>query len=51
MAARRLQPVGRLRVDASTPFMLHVIVPLLEGFRERYPQVELELNSTRASPT
>ena len=45
MAARRLQPVGRLRVDAATPFMLHVIVPLLEGFRERYPQVELELNS------
>ena len=27
MAARRLQPVGRLRVDAATPFMLHVIVP------------------------
>ncbi|WP_333622748.1 LysR substrate-binding domain-containing protein, partial [Stenotrophomonas indicatrix] len=45
MAARRLQPVGRLRVDAATPFMLHVIVPLLAGFRERYPQVELELNS------
>lgn len=45
MAARRLQPVGRLRVDAATPFMLHVIVPLLEGFRARYPGVELELNS------
>jgi DNA-binding transcriptional LysR family regulator len=45
MAARRLRPVGRLRVDAATPFMLHVIVPLLAGFRERYPDVELELNS------
>lgn len=45
MAARRLRPVGRLRVDAATPFMLHVIVPLLAGFRERYPEVELELNS------
>lgn len=45
MAARRLRPVGRLRVDAATPFMLHVIVPLLEGFRARYPGVELELNS------
>ncbi|MBS0343679.1 MAG: LysR family transcriptional regulator [Proteobacteria bacterium] len=45
MAARRMQPVGRLRVDAATPFMLHVIVPLLEGFRARYPGVELELNS------
>jgi DNA-binding transcriptional LysR family regulator len=45
MAARRLRPVGRLRVDAATPFMLHVVVPLLEGFRARYPEVELELNS------
>ncbi|BDB24388.1 LysR family transcriptional regulator [Cupriavidus sp. P-10] len=45
MAARRMQPVGRLRVDAATPFMLHVIVPLVDGFRARYPQVELELNS------
>ncbi|MBV4458706.1 LysR family transcriptional regulator [Pseudomonas sp. COR58] len=45
MAARRGRPVGRLRVDAATPFMLHVIVPLLEGFRARYPDVELELNS------
>jgi DNA-binding transcriptional LysR family regulator len=45
MAARREQPSGRLRVDAATPFMLHVIVPLVEGFRQRYPQVELELNS------
>ncbi|QNM95021.1 LysR family transcriptional regulator [Chitinimonas koreensis] len=45
MAARREQPSGRLRVDAATPFMLHVIVPLVAGFGRRYPQVELELNS------
>ncbi len=45
IAARRLRPVGRLRVDAATPFMLHVVVPLLAGFRERYPDVELELHS------
>lgn len=45
MAARRERPSGRLRVDAATPFMLHVIVPLVQGYRERYPQVELELNS------
>lgn len=45
MAARRLRPVGRLRVDAATPFMLHVIVPHLTGFRARFPEVELELNS------
>ncbi|MGH8786975.1 MAG: LysR substrate-binding domain-containing protein [Cupriavidus necator] len=45
IAARRMRPVGRLRVDAATPFMLHVIVPLLDGFRASYPEVELELNS------
>ncbi|WP_179403840.1 LysR family transcriptional regulator [Burkholderia guangdongensis] len=45
MAARRMRPAGRLRVDAATPFMLHVLVPLLDGFRTRYPEVELELNS------
>ncbi len=45
MAARRVRPAGRLRVDAATPFMLHVLVPLLEGFHARYPDVELELNS------
>ncbi|TCS37991.1 DNA-binding transcriptional LysR family regulator [Paucimonas lemoignei] len=45
MAARRKRPAGRLRVDAATPFMLHVLVPLIEGFRARYPEVELELNS------
>jgi DNA-binding transcriptional LysR family regulator len=45
MAARRMRPAGRLRVDAATPFMLHVLVPLVEGFRARYPDVELELNS------
>ncbi len=45
VAARRERPSGRLRVDAATPFMLHVIVPLVAGYRARYPQVELELNS------
>ena len=45
IAARRMRPAGRLRVDAATPFMLHVLVPLLEGFRARYPDVQLELNS------
>lgn len=45
LAARRMRPAGRLRVDAATPFMLHVLVPLLDGFRVRYPEVQLELNS------
>jgi DNA-binding transcriptional LysR family regulator len=45
MAARREQPSGRLRVDAATPYMLHVIAPLVAGYRARYPQVHLELHS------
>lgn len=45
MAARRERPAGRLRVDAATPFMLHVVVPMVAGYRARYPDVELELNS------
>ena len=45
VATRRLQPSGRLRVNAAAPFMLHVIVPLVADFRAAYPQVELELNS------
>lgn len=45
MAARRERPSGRLRVDAATPYMLHVIAPLIAGYRARYPQVQLELNS------
>lgn len=45
MALRRKTPAGRLRVDAATPFILHVIVPLVNGFSERFPEVQLELSS------
>jgi hypothetical protein len=45
--ARREQPAGRLRVDAATPFMLHVVV----AYRAAHPQVELELHSNEASST
>lgn len=46
LALRRDQPAGRLRINAASPFMLHVLVPLIGGFRERFPQIELELNSS-----
>lgn len=45
MAARRVLPAGRLRVNAATPFMLHAVVPLVADFRAAYPQVSLELNT------
>ena len=46
MASRQSRPAGRLRVDAASPFMLHVVVPLIAGYRERYPDVGLELQSS-----
>ncbi|SSW69542.1 LysR family transcriptional regulator [Achromobacter agilis] len=49
MSLRRNQPAGLLRVDAASPFMLHVVVPLVPGYCSRYPQVELELNSNEGN--
>ena len=45
LLVRRQAPAGRLRVDAASPFMLHVIAPLVGDFRRAYPAIELELTS------
>ncbi|HDL7732247.1 TPA: LysR family transcriptional regulator [Yersinia enterocolitica] len=45
IALRRLKPAGRLRINAAAPFMQHVIVPMISGFRALYPQIILELNT------
>lgn len=42
---RRERLAGPLRIDAATPYMLHVLVPLMPGYRERHPDVELVLTS------
>lgn len=36
---------GLIRVDSATPFVLHVIVPVLQEFSALYPNIEIELNS------
>lgn len=36
---------GLIRIDSATPFVLHVIAPLMHKFRECYPDIEIELNS------
>ena len=46
MKLRRQKPAGRLRVNAAAPFMLHVVVPLVAGFRAQYPDIQLELHSS-----
>ncbi|OQQ09939.1 LysR family transcriptional regulator [Vibrio splendidus] len=38
-------PKGRLRVDAASPFVFHQLVPLVQAFKEAYPDIELELTS------
>lgn len=38
-------PKGRLRVDAASPFVLHQLVPLIQPFKQTYPDIELELTS------
>jgi DNA-binding transcriptional LysR family regulator len=35
-----------LRINAAAPFMLHVVVPLVTGFRQRYPDIQLQLHSS-----
>ncbi|QDQ25559.1 LysR family transcriptional regulator [Chitinimonas arctica] len=45
MAVRRDRPAGRLRVNAAAPLMQHVLVPLVGGFRQAYPAIELELHT------
>jgi DNA-binding transcriptional LysR family regulator len=42
---RTRKPVGKLRVDAAAPFMLHCVVPHVGAFREAYPDIELELTT------
>lgn len=42
---RRGRLSGPLYVDASTPFMLHVLVPLMRGYRDLHPEVELNLST------
>jgi DNA-binding transcriptional LysR family regulator len=44
ISGRRGEPSGRLRVSAPTTYAHHRLLPLIGGFRERYPKVALELN-------
>nr|WP_316641495.1 LysR family transcriptional regulator [uncultured Roseateles sp.] len=46
LAQRRHKPAGKLRVNAASPFMLHVVVPLVTEFLAQYPEIELELHSS-----
>lgn len=45
LSLRHQTPAGRLRINAAFPFMLHSVVPYVAEFRQRYPDIQLELNS------
>ncbi len=42
-------PQGLLRVDASTPVVLHILSPLVTEFSERYPKIMLSLFSSESN--
>lgn len=43
LSQTRLNPSGRLRIDAPTGLASEVIIPALPDFVERYPEIQLEL--------
>ncbi|MFL6675963.1 MAG: LysR family transcriptional regulator [Massilia sp.] len=46
LSRHRLNPSGRLRVDAPTGLASQILLPALPAFFERYPDITLELGST-----
>lgn len=45
LAKNKEVPSGKLRIDAATPFMLHMIAPLIDKYSNAYPQIDIELIS------
>jgi len=38
-------PAGKLRINAASPFIFHQLIPLIQPFKQVYPDIELELKS------
>lgn len=36
---------GTIRIDSATPFVLHVLVPLIEDFMQHYPKLHIEITN------
>jgi DNA-binding transcriptional LysR family regulator len=43
LAGREPSPAGELRVTTNDSLLIHLLMPLLAGFRERYPEVRLDV--------
>ncbi|TGU11715.1 LysR family transcriptional regulator, partial [bacterium M00.F.Ca.ET.156.01.1.1] len=48
VAAHTSSPRGVLRVNASLPFGNHWLLPVLPEFRQRYPEIVLDISLTDA---
>ncbi|MDH0303626.1 MULTISPECIES: LysR family transcriptional regulator [unclassified Pseudomonas] len=44
VAGGQLQPSGRLRISAPTPYAHHRLLPMLPRFQQRYPQVQVDVH-------
>lgn len=45
LVARGELPAGRLRIDAASPFVFHQLVPLIQPFKEAFPDIQLAITS------
>ncbi|TEW52156.1 LysR family transcriptional regulator [Psychromonas algicola] len=45
LVSRGELPKGHLRIDAASPFVFHQLVPLIQPFKEAYPDITLALTS------
>ena len=42
------RPSGLLRIDAATPVVLHLLMPMIKTFRMRYPEITISLISSES---
>ncbi|EIK0773565.1 MULTISPECIES: LysR family transcriptional regulator [Vibrio] len=45
LKSQKYKPSGLLRINAATPFLLHVLTPHIAKYQSFYPEVEIDLNS------
>lgn len=45
LQSQRYKPSGILRINAATPFLLHVLAPCIADYQNLYPDVEIEIST------
>jgi DNA-binding transcriptional LysR family regulator len=46
LALSRLRPKGRLRIDVLTELARQIIIPALDGFIDKYPDIQVEIGAS-----